>query len=345
MDVQLQQILLEFGIENVQSINPLGNGLINNTYKVLAEEAFVLQKINTNVFKNAKAIFYNQNLLENYLAGNNENYKIVEACKTKTSNNYFLDSDNEYYRVAPFIKKSYTIDVVENAEQAYEAAHAFGKFTNAFQDLDVTKLTPPIPAFHDISLRYKQFNLSTKEGNTSRIKQCTTEIKKLFNHTDIVSKYDALVSSSHWIKRVTHHDTKISNVLFNEANKATHVIDLDTVMPGYFISDAGDMMRTYLSPVSEEESDLNKIIIREDFYEAICHGYKENMQDKFTVEEKENFHYAGRFMIYMQAIRFLTDYLNDDIYYGAKYEQQNYVRACNQINLLEKLIAFESINR
>lgn len=143
--------------------------------------------------------------------------------------------------------------------------------------------------------------------------------------------------------RVTHHDTKISNVLFDKKGKGICVIDLDTVMPGYFISDVGDMMRTYLSPVSEEENDLGKITVRDDFYRAIVQGYYNEMKDELTETEKKYFFYAGKFMIYMQAVRFLTDHLNDDVYYGAKYEGHNFMRAANQVRLLECLLEKESV--
>jgi hypothetical protein len=108
-------------------------------------------------------------------------------------------------------------------------------------------------------------------------------------------------------------------------------------MPGYFISDVGDMMRTYLSPAGEEEKDLSKIQARREFYDAIVNGYNSEMADKLTETEKQYFLYAGKFMIFMQAIRFLTDHLNNDIYYGAKYEGQNFVRAGNQAKLLQEL--------
>ncbi|MEJ7684927.1 MAG: phosphotransferase [Segetibacter sp.] len=134
-----------------------------------------------------------------------------------------------------------------------------------------------------------------------------------------------------------HHDTKISNVLFDDKNKGLCLIDLDTVMPGYFISDAGDMMRTYLSPVSEEEKDFTKIDIREDFFDAISEGYLSEMKDDLTEEEQSSFVYAGKFMIYMQAVRFLADYLCDDIYYSSNYEGHNFMRAKNQLYLLDRL--------
>ena len=119
------------------------------------------------------------------------------------------------------------------------------------------------------------------------------------------------------------------------------MIDLDTVMPGYFISDVGDMMRTYLSPVSEEEKDYSKIEVRDEYFKAIVNGYLHEMNDELTSVEKHYFVYAGKFLIYMQAIRFVTDYFNDDIYYGAKYPGQNLIRANNQVVLLQRLMQKE----
>jgi hypothetical protein len=127
-------------------------------------------------------------------------------------------------------------------------------------------------------------------------------------------------------------------VLFDANNKGLCVIDLDTVMPGYFISDIGDMMRTYLSPANEEEKDFSKIEIRQEYFESIWKGYMSEMKDELNREEKSHFIYAGEFMIYMQALRFLTDHLNNDVYYGARYEGQNFVRAGNQMQLLKKLM-------
>ena len=129
--------------------------------------------------------------------------------------------------------------------------------------------------------------------------------------------------------------------MFDEEDNGLCVIDLDTVMPGYFISDLGDMMRTYLSPVSEEEKDLDKIEVRTEFFKAIIKGYLSEMSDELSELEKSSIIYAGKFMIYMQALRFLTDYLNNDIYYGSRYPDHNLVRAMNQAKLLEKYLEKE----
>jgi aminoglycoside phosphotransferase (APT) family kinase protein len=151
----------------------------------------------------------------------------------------------------------------------------------------------------------------------------------------LVEQYENFISSKNAILRVTHHDTKISNVLFDQNEKVICVIDLDTVMPGYFISDVGDMCRTYLPNVSEEEQNIDLIQIDKGRWDAIKEGYLLAMGDLLTSFEKAHFEFAGSFMIYMQALRFLTDHLNNDVYYGAKYNGQNYVRAINQIALLK----------
>ena len=201
--------------------------------------------------------------------------------------------------------------------------------------LDTTDLKITLPDFHNLTLRYQQFQNALETGNKDRIEQSKELIGIIKQNRTIVDEYENCKTN---LKiRCTHHDTKISNTLFDQAGKGLCVIDLDTVMPGYFISDVGDMMRTYLCPVSEEENELSKITVRKEFYDAIVNGYLSEMGDELSKKEQQYFHYAGIFMIYMQAIRFLTDHLNDDAYYGAKYEGHNFVRAGNQFTLLREL--------
>ncbi len=234
-------------------------------------------------------------------------------------------------------KKSVTINVIQTSKQAYEAAKQFGKFTKLLSGFNTDKLNITIPNFHDLTLKYNEFLIALQNGNLQRIEESANAIKFIKEHIYIVKEFEQIKNNPHFKQRVTHHDTKLSNVLFNKADEGICVIDYDTIMPGYFISDVGDMMRTYLSPVGEEEADFTKIEIRTDMYAAIVNGYISEMKDALTKVEKKYFYYAGSFMIYMQAIRFLTDYLNNDIYYGAKYPTHNFVRAQNQIVLLKKL--------
>ena len=332
-------VLSAYGLDGRSSVETFGSGLINNTWKVIAgEQEYILQRVNHAVFKEPHDIANNISLVGDYLKRNHPEYKFVAPVVTPKGDEMIYISGQGYFRMFPFVAGSHSKDVVETAEQAYEAATQFGRFTRLLHGIDIKKLRLTIPCFHDLSLRYKQFLLAIEKGNKDRIRESDALIKSLVAHADIVTEYDNIVANPDFRLRVTHHDTKISNVLFDQKGRGICVIDLDTVMPGYFISDVGDMMRTYLSPVSEEETDFEKIRVRDDFYKAIVQGYYNEMKDELTETEKKHFFYAGEFIIYMQAIRFLTDYLNDDIYYGAKYPRHNFMRAKNQSILLEQLL-------
>lgn len=254
----------------------------------------------------------------------------------------FLDGKG-YFRLSPYVKKSHTINAVQAPGQAFEAAKEFGQFTRLLSHFPVEKLQITLPDFHNLSLRYRQFSEALVNGNKARLQQSQELIHFIKENKKIVETYEDILHKPSFKLRVTHHDTKISNVLFNDDDKALCVIDLDTVMPGYFISDVGDMIRTYLSPVSEEEKDFSKIEIRDEYFGAILEGYMSEMANELSAAEKNHFIYSGKFMIYMQALRFLTDHLNNDIYYGAKYEGHNFVRAGNQAILLQRLMGKETV--
>lgn len=333
----MQDVLAGYGFsESNCTFQPLGNGLINTTWLVEREmEKYVLQKVNHHIFKSPEDIAYNIRSIAGYLKKNNPAYLFVAPIHTLSGEDLVKTSEG-YFRLFPFIENSHTIDVVEKPEQAYEAAKQFGRFTKLLSGFDAGKLKITLPDFHNLTLRYRQFEEALQKGDAGRIKESGSLIGFVKHHKQIVEEFE--LARTKFKIRCTHHDTKISNVLFDENNMGLCVIDLDTVMPGYFISDVGDMMRTYLSPVSEEEKDFSKIEMRQEFYDAIVDGYLSEMEDELSETEKKYFHYAGKFMIYMQAIRFLTDHLNNDIYYGAKYEGHNFIRAGNQATLLQRLM-------
>jgi Ser/Thr protein kinase RdoA (MazF antagonist) len=333
----ITEILAVYQFSSRAIFQPFGTGLINHTWLVMdGGKDFILQKINTDVFKHPENIAYNISLIDSYLKTSHPDYIFVAPIKT-SSGNLMARHQDDYYRLFPFVKNSRTYDVVESPGQAFEAARQFGLFTHKLSGLNAQDLKTTIPAFHDLSARYRQFEEACSTGSPKRIEQAKEEIEFLRNKASIVRKFEKIHSSNLFKVRVTHHDTKISNVLFDRNDKGICVIDLDTVMPGYFISDVGDMLRTYLSPVSEEEKDLSRIEVRDDYFKAIVDGYLSCMSTELNREELQQFVYAGMFMIYMQAIRFLTDYLNNDRYYGAAYEGHNYVRAQSQIALLTRL--------
>ncbi len=333
-------VLPAFGFkENSLTIESFGSGLINNTWKVKASgNEYILQRVNHAVFKEPANIANNINLIGAFLRKNHPEYKFVSPVPTPRGEEMIFQKGKGYFRMFPFVPGSHSKDTVETPAQAFEAATQFGRFTHLLQGVDISKLKITIPCFHDLTLRQQQFLQALEVGNKQRLHESASLIKYLVSHAEIVNEYEFIKSNPDFRLRVTHHDTKISNVLFDEKGKGLCVIDLDTVMPGYFISDVGDMMRTYLSPVSEEENDFEKIEVRDEFYKAIVEGYYNEMKEELTGTERKYFFYAGTFMIYMQAIRFLTDYLNDDIYYGSAYPNHNFNRAKNQSVLLEKLL-------
>lgn len=340
----MQEVLKDFNIGNGVITEPFGNGLINHTWKVTTPgKQYILQKVNHQVFAEPETIAQNIRLIADYLAKDHPGYLFVAPLKSKNGSEIICVKDQGFFRMFPFVPGSHSKDLVETPAQAYEAALQFGRFTRLLSGVNVNELKVTIPHFHNLDLRYKEFRTALGNGNTKRLHQSKALIEQLTGHAGIVNEYNRISCDPHFKLRVTHHDTKISNVLFNKEDKGICIIDLDTVMPGYFISDVGDMIRTYVCPVTEEEKDFDKIIIREEFYQAVVEGYYTEMKEELTQEEQDDFFYAGKFMIYMQALRFLTDYLNNDAYYGAKYESHNFTRAGNQAMLLQRFIEKEAM--
>ncbi len=329
-------------VPEAHNIQNFGNGLINHTWKITyKEQQFILQQINALVFKNPEHIAHNIDALSAYLHVASPQYLFVTPIDTLDGRSLICTEDGDYYRLFPFVSGSHTVDTVKHPDQAYQAALQFGRFTRLLTGFDTGILKQTLPDFHNLPLRYDQFNAALLVADTDRLVAAALAIDDIKQHSDIVKIYSDIKESGFLKVRVIHHDTKISNVLFDDNEQGICVIDLDTVMPGYYISDIGDMLRTYLSPVSEEEKDLSKIEIRDDFFRSIYTGYMSEMGNILTETEKGYFIFAGKFMIYMQAMRFLTDYLNGDVYYQAKYEGHNLLRAQNQIAFLNKFIARE----
>ncbi len=333
----LKTALKQFGFnESDCMVKQFGTGLINSTWLIENNKIkYILQGINHNVFEHPEDIAYNIKLIGKHLKEYFPTYLFINPCPA-IDGTELVKVRNGYFRLFPFVDGSHTVNVVEKPGQAYEAAKQFGMFTKLLSGLNASVLKITLPDFHDLSLRYRQFENALQNGNKQRIIQSQKLVTFIISQKYIVAEFE--YCKQNFKTRCTHHDTKISNVLFNVAGKGLCVIDLDTVMPGYFISDVGDMMRTYLSPVNEEESDYSKIEVRKEFYDAIIIGYLSEMGGELSELEKKYFHFAGKFMIYMQAIRFLTDHINDDSYYGAKYEGHNFVRAGNQVALLKCLL-------
>ncbi len=335
----IEKIAEEYGLPSAGiRIEILGSGLINDTWKlVLPGKAYILQRLNHAIFSSPELIDNNIRLVTGHLRQHHPDYLFIAPLPAITGDTLISLPGKRYYRLFSFIEGSYTIPTVSKAGEAYEAAQQFGRFTRLLADFDVSRMSVHLPRFHDLAWRYAQLEEAVRNAGAQRKKEASVWIRKAVQHGNIVSSFRELNASHAFRLRVTHHDTKISNVLFDAGHRAIAVIDLDTIMPGYFISDLGDMLRTYLSPAGEEEADLDKIEIRDGFFEAVSDGYSSGMKEELTAAERAHFFYAGQFMTYMQAIRFLTDYLTGDHYYHTTYPGQNLVRAGNQFTLLDRL--------
>lgn len=345
----LSSILEQYNIHEFET-QSLASGLINRTWKITAPAGvFILQRVNDQVFKTPRNVAENLHRLDHFLKEHHPDYLFVAPVPDRDGKDMVYVKGDGYYRMLPYVHGSHTISVVGTPQQAYEAAFQFGRFAQLLSSFDASVLHLTIPDFHNLTLRFEQFEQATEQGDFERIADSRELIDELRKRQGIVHKFSEIRNSSEARIRVMHHDTKISNVLFDEHDRGLCVIDLDTVMPGYFISDVGDMMRTYLSPANEEVREMNQIEVREDFFRAIVQGYAAAMHDELTAYEKELFCYSGFFLIYMQALRFLADHLNRDVYYGSSYEGHNYFRALNQLTLLkrfeEKLPLLEAIVR
>jgi len=338
-----EQLLPLYGIsqKNVV-IQPYGDGLINHTWRISTDSrTYILQRVNQAVFKHPEAIDANLRMLKAHVSETHPGYLFV-APLPALSGETLVVHDGGHYRLFPFIDGTHAINVAEKPAEAFEAARQFARFSRLFSDFDAKQLNATLPDFHNLNLRYRQFLKACKTAGTERMSKAMNSIEFARENEHIVDAFNDIVANSRIPLRVVHHDTKINNVLFDNRNKAVCVIDLDTVMPGYFISDVGDMMRTYLSPAGEEEQDTTHVQVRPDFFKAIYEGYIEEMGDIMTPVEKASFIYAGRFLIFMQALRFLTDYLQNDVYYGARYEDHNLRRAENQLTLLKRYMEHEA---
>jgi Ser/Thr protein kinase RdoA (MazF antagonist) len=332
----IQSVLSGFGLGFTNDqIKKLGNGHINQTFLLDGPSKFVLQRINTKVFTRPEIIASNLRNASAHLAKNFPGYLFLNAAKTKSGEDMMWDEAGYPWRLFPYISNTMTMESVSTPEEAYEAARGFAALTKKLDAAPIEKFKPTIDRFQDLTWRFEQLQDAIRKAGPERMLEAEQAIEHALGFEHLVNEYKDWTTGGKLKLRVVHNDTKINNILFDtRSQKAVAVIDLDTLMPGYFIYDLGDMVRTFVSPVSEEEQDLTKIAFRFPFYQALVNGYLSEMEDCLSDEEKAAIPYSGMMMTYIMAIRFLADYLNGDIYYHTEYPGQNLVRAANQLKLL-----------
>ncbi|MEX2511370.1 MAG: aminoglycoside phosphotransferase family protein [Cyclobacteriaceae bacterium] len=313
-----------------------GSGHIHQTYRIHADgRFFILQKFNQTVFKYPDRISFNQQYLLNQFDPKVLPFELPLPIKNK-DDQFFSQINGELFRIFPFVK-GMTKDAVDKKSQARMASEAFAHFISAFSQVDASVLQESIPDFHNLVLRYEQFEKSIKNPKIQINAETRKMIEFYLDKKKLLEKYRYY--QQHLPKRVTHNDTKINNLIFNDPlDKVNAVIDLDTIMAGFVFYDFGDLVRTVAC--REDESSLNWGAIHVDLekYEGLLEGFIPVLKGKVSAQELKSISFGGEMMTLIMGLRFLTDHLNGNIYYHVNYEEQNFHRSKNQSELLDSLI-------
>ena len=341
MNFDLNKILSEFNVSS--TIKSYGNGHINDTY-CTEKPRYILQRINTNVFKNPDELMQNvenvtdflrKKIIENYGDPERETMTII---KTVDGKNYFAVDKDNVFRVYKFISGTKTIESGATEKDMYSAGKGFGNFTKMLDDFPINTLYETIKDFHDTPKRVEALKESIEKDTAGRKRYVEKEIEFALINAEFADKVTKGLASGEIPLRVTHNDTKINNILFDEkSGEALCVIDLDTVMPGSMLYDFGDALRIGASTAAEDETDLEKIHFSEAIFRAFAKGFIGEVKDVMTKREAELFAFSVKLMTYECGIRFLTDYLNGDIYFKIHRENHNLDRARNQFKLVEEI--------
>jgi len=332
------------------SAAPYGSGHINDTLRIIINQGgtelhYIFQRINENVFKNPPALMDNIKRVTEHIFSKIEQEGDKEVTrhtlyviKALDGKSYVQDDEGKYWRAYIFIEKAQTYDVIENAQQAYEAASAFGLFQKDLADLPGDRLYDTIPDFHNTPQRFANLEKAVAANAAGRAKDAQAEIDFVMNRKADVSRLTDLLAAGKITERITHNDTKLNNVMIDdETGKGVCVIDLDTVMPGLIHYDFGDMVRTSTSPATEDEKDLSKVTMQFHMFEALLRGYLSTASDFLTPVEREYLPFSGKLITLEIGIRFLTDYLEGDTYFKTHREGHNLDRCRTQFKLVESI--------
>ena len=349
MDGRLNQIAGHFALEGkVTGISPLGNGLINDTFLVKTDgpDNYVLQRINQSIFQDVDLLQHNIDCVTRHIraklvaAGEKEiDRKVLRFLpELETGKSYWTDG-KEWWRVSVFIRDALTYEAV-TPEYAGYAGVAFGQFEAMLADLP-DQLGEPIPDFHNMELRARQLHEAVAADAAGRMAdpEVRALVDKMFAREAEMCKAERLYREGILPKRICHCDTKVNNMLFDRDGNILCVIDLDTVMPSFVFSDFGDFLRTAANTAAEDEPDLDKIEFNMDIFRSFAKGYLSTASAFLTPVERENLPFAATLFPYMQAVRFLADYINGDTYYKIRYPAHNLIRTRAQWKLYEAACA------
>ena len=348
-DQQIKQFLDLFGrTDQVIEWKPFGHGHINDTIliRTVGGDApdFILQRKNHQVFKDVPGMLKNIMLATGHIRAKlvaegetDPDRKVMNYLSTADGNQYVLDENGNYWTLFLFIRKSHGVEEVTHPDQAFSAGKAFGRFQQQLSDLDSSGLIDTIPNFHNGKFRFQQFEEAITSNNAGRLTEMQSVIDLLLQRKEEMLRLQSWLDLGELPMRITHNDTKINNILYDEDDTILCIIDLDTIMPGSILFDFGDAIRTLGNCAAEDEADLSKISFQTNYFKAFTKGYLTESRQFLSPLEKENLVYSCRYMVWEQAIRFLTDYLNGDTYYKIAYAHHNKIRTLSQLRYLEVL--------
>ena len=343
----LQSIVAQFNIEgNVTEVKPLGNGLINTTYKVVTEGAapdYVLQHVNNAIFPDVEMLMGNIVAVTGHIRAKYEAAgvddiarKVLSFVQAKDGKYFYFDGE-KYWRVMMFIPDTISQSAV-TPESSYIVGETFGNFQAMLADIPV-QLGETIKDFHNMEFRLWQLREAVKENKVGRLAEVQWLVDELEKRTEVMCKGEQLHREGKLAKRICHCDTKVDNILFDQDGKVLCVIDLDTVMPNFIFSDFGDFLRSAANTGKEDDKDLDNVNFNMDIFKAFTEGYLKSARCFLTPLEIENLPYAAALFPYMQTVRFLADYINGDTYYKTQYAEHNLVRSKAQFKLLQSVEA------
>jgi thiamine kinase-like enzyme len=340
MKAYSKHVCEQFKIDSeINSVAELNSGYINDTYlaTTVSGTQYVLQRINTTVFKDVENIIANKVLISKHLSNSKTKYKTVRFIKTLDKKYFYKDTHSNYWNLMTFIPNSITHDVATNSRLVEEAGKLYGDFIIQSVDFDMEKLIETLPGFHSIPLRYQQFEEALKNAKEETKKSAKDEIEYIINCREEMHGLSQLKNNNELPIRVTHNDAKLSNILFDKNDKGLAVIDLDTVMPGIVAFDFGDSIRSICTTTVEDDTNLKATRINLELYEAFCKGFGTTTKHILTPTEIQSLPLGAKTITFIMGLRFLTDYLNDNIYYKVGYKTHNLVRAKNQFKLVKTI--------
>lgn len=345
-----------FNVEKIIEIRELGGGHINETYEVIFKDyRYVLQQLNSVVFFSPLGVMNNIRLVTDHIKkkvvyeGKNPKRAVLTLIKTRFDQDIAI-VDNEYWRCVEYIDGGVGYDLVPDAKTFYEVGRAVGNFQNLLSDFHTRLIDDPIKNFHDTPKRYENFLRVIKVDEFSRVSECEEEINYIKQRESTLNVITSKLEDKSIPRRVTHNDTKSSNVMIDEkTGEYLCLIDFDTVMKGSLVYDYGDALRFGASTALEDETDLNKVGINFEYFEAFTEGFLLEMKPDITSgkvyekpisKEEINLLYEGYYIITLElAMRFLEDYLMGDIYFRIKESRpkHNLERARNQLKLVNEI--------